>query len=225
MLSHGHCGEVPQEVPDATQRLLLGCGYRLPPGESSPVGREPTTLRRTNNPRLTDESPGSFGALVSIDPRRGCSEADTAKEAQAWTPIDGLRWLPGCFSSSFVTSIAALALFQPVLDDPVGYVAGSGSDNRIFFGAFLELLLIIANIGTAVVLFPAGPLAHLQGIQAVTGPLAPASSPVRRPGYRSLVRLRWVLGITGRVQRSTDPADIGPAQLEQPESLERKSRG
>jgi hypothetical protein len=31
--------------------------------------------------------------------------------------------------------------------------AGSGSDNRIFFGAFLELLLIIANIGTAVLLF------------------------------------------------------------------------
>ena len=41
---------------------------------------------------------------------------------------------------------------QPVLDDPVGYVTGSGSD--IFWGAFLELLLIIANIGTAVVLFP-----------------------------------------------------------------------
>jgi Domain of unknown function (DUF4386) len=58
------------------------------------------------------------------------------------------------FLITFITSIAALALFQPVLDDPVGYVAGAGSDNRIFFGAFLELLLIIANIGTAVVLFP-----------------------------------------------------------------------
>src|SRR5919198_1752227 len=58
------------------------------------------------------------------------------------------------FLLTFITSIAALGLFQPVLDDPVGYVAGAGSDNRIFFGAFLELLLIIANIGTAVVLFP-----------------------------------------------------------------------
>jgi hypothetical protein len=45
-------------------------------------------------------------------------------------------------------------LFQPVLDDPAGYIAGAGQDNRIFFGAFLELLLIVANIGTAVVLFP-----------------------------------------------------------------------
>ena len=41
-----------------------------------------------------------------------------------------------------------------VIADPVGYVAGVGSDNRILFGAFMELLLIIANIGTAVVLFP-----------------------------------------------------------------------
>jgi uncharacterized protein DUF4386 len=58
------------------------------------------------------------------------------------------------FLITFITAIAAVYLFQPVLDDPEGYIAGSGSDNRIFFGAFLELLLIIANVGTAVVLFP-----------------------------------------------------------------------
>jgi hypothetical protein len=58
------------------------------------------------------------------------------------------------FIITYITSIGALALFQPVLDDPVGYVTGSGSDNRIVFGAFLELLLIIANIGSAVVLYP-----------------------------------------------------------------------
>ena len=55
---------------------------------------------------------------------------------------------------TFVTSIPALALYQPVLDDPVGYVANGGSDSQIYFGAFLELLLIIANIGTAVVIYP-----------------------------------------------------------------------
>jgi hypothetical protein len=58
------------------------------------------------------------------------------------------------FLITFVTSIPALYLFQPVLDNPAGYIAGAGADNRIFLGAFLELLLIIANIGTAVVLFP-----------------------------------------------------------------------
>src|SRR5436190_4425464 len=58
------------------------------------------------------------------------------------------------FLITFVTSIPALALYQPVLDDPVGYVAGAGHDKQILFAALLELLLIIANIGTAVVIFP-----------------------------------------------------------------------
>jgi Domain of unknown function (DUF4386) len=55
---------------------------------------------------------------------------------------------------TFITSIPALLLYEPVLRDPVGYIAGAGHDHRILFGAFLELLLIIANIGTAVVIFP-----------------------------------------------------------------------
>ena len=58
------------------------------------------------------------------------------------------------FLITFATSIPALALYQPVLDDPVGYIAGAGHDTQILFAALLELLLIIANIGTAVVIFP-----------------------------------------------------------------------
>jgi len=58
------------------------------------------------------------------------------------------------FLITFVTSISALALFQSVLDDPAAYVAGGGKDNQIYLGAFLELLLILANVGTAVVLYP-----------------------------------------------------------------------
>ena len=55
---------------------------------------------------------------------------------------------------TFATSIPALLLYEPVLKDPVGYIAGAGHDKRILLGAFLELLLIIANIGTAVVIVP-----------------------------------------------------------------------
>ncbi len=58
------------------------------------------------------------------------------------------------FIVTFITSIPALALFQPVLDDPAGYIAGGGEDGQIHLGVLLELLLIIANIGTAVVLYP-----------------------------------------------------------------------
>ena len=58
------------------------------------------------------------------------------------------------FLITFITSIPALALYQPVLDDPAGYIAGGGEDSQIYLGVLLELLLIIANIGTAVVVLP-----------------------------------------------------------------------
>ena len=58
------------------------------------------------------------------------------------------------FLITFATSIPALWAFQPVLDDPAGYIAGGGADSRIFLGALLEAFLIFANIGTALVLFP-----------------------------------------------------------------------
>jgi Domain of unknown function (DUF4386) len=58
------------------------------------------------------------------------------------------------FLITFVTSIPALLLYETVLRHPVSYVAGAGHDKQVLFGALLELLLIIANIGTAVVLFP-----------------------------------------------------------------------
>ncbi len=55
---------------------------------------------------------------------------------------------------TFITSIGALALFQPVLDDPVGYITGGGKDNQIYLGALLEFFLVISNVGTAVALYP-----------------------------------------------------------------------
>jgi hypothetical protein len=57
------------------------------------------------------------------------------------------------FVITFITAIGAVILYDPVLHDP-GYVAGGGDDTRVFLGASLELLLIIANIGTALALFP-----------------------------------------------------------------------
>jgi hypothetical protein len=58
------------------------------------------------------------------------------------------------FIVTFVTSIpAALVLYTPVLDD-ANYIIGAGADTGVALGAFLEVLLIVANVGTAVALFP-----------------------------------------------------------------------
>jgi hypothetical protein len=56
---------------------------------------------------------------------------------------------------TFITSIPAqLILYAPVLHNPDYILGGGAADNGVASGAFLELLLIIANIGSAVVLFP-----------------------------------------------------------------------
>jgi hypothetical protein len=54
---------------------------------------------------------------------------------------------------TFVTSIPALALKGPVLNDP-NFILGSGGDSGVLWAGFLEVILALACIGTAVVLFP-----------------------------------------------------------------------
>jgi hypothetical protein len=55
---------------------------------------------------------------------------------------------------TFITSIPAFFVFYaPVLGDP-RYIVGAGADTSVALGALLEMILIIANIGTAVVLYP-----------------------------------------------------------------------
>jgi hypothetical protein len=68
-------------------------------------------------------------------------------EQQRIARIAGVLWI-----LTFITSIPAYLLYNPVLDD-AGFITGAGSEARVLVGAFLELLLIIANIGTAVVPF------------------------------------------------------------------------
>lgn len=58
------------------------------------------------------------------------------------------------FIITFLTSIPAALLFQSATDDPTGFIAGSGNENLIYLAVLLEFLLIIANVGTAVVLYP-----------------------------------------------------------------------
>lgn len=82
----------------------------------------------------------------------------TDRTAHATTPTDesmmrrarAAGWL---FIATFVTAIAGAALYDPVLND-ADFILGGGDAPAVRLGALFEILLIVANIGTAVVLFP-----------------------------------------------------------------------
>lgn len=57
------------------------------------------------------------------------------------------------FVLTFVTSIPAGLLYSPLVDQ-AGLIVSAGDEVRVRWGAFLEVILVIANVGTAVVLFP-----------------------------------------------------------------------
>src|SRR5918997_6246770 len=60
-------------------------------------------------------------------------------------------WL---FIVTFITSIpAAFYFYPPLLTDPT-YIVSAGADMRVKVGALLEVILVVAAIGTAVVLYP-----------------------------------------------------------------------
>jgi hypothetical protein len=73
-------------------------------------------------------------------------------------PMDPMRrtaYVVGVlFLVTYVTSIAAkFSLYPPFLDN-ADYILGSGEDTKVLWGAFAEMVLIFANIGTAVALYP-----------------------------------------------------------------------
>ena len=69
-------------------------------------------------------------------------------------PMDSLRktafWAGVLYLISFV-SIPTLILYGPVKE--AGYIAGAGPDTGVLIGGVLELIVGLAGIGTAVVLY------------------------------------------------------------------------
>jgi hypothetical protein len=105
------------------------------------------------------------------------------------------------FIITFITSISALALFQSVLDDPAAYIAGGGKDNQIYLGAFLDFLLVIANVGTAVVLYP---IARRQNEALAIGYVAARII----ESVFIAAGIIFVLGVVSLRQDSPDAADL-----------------
>jgi Domain of unknown function (DUF4386) len=105
------------------------------------------------------------------------------------------------FIVTFITSLSAVGLFQPVLDDPAAYIRGDGKDNQIYLGAFLEFLLILANVGTAVVLYP---IARRQNKTLAIGYVA---ARIIECVFLA-AGIMFVLGVVSLRQDSPDAADL-----------------
>ena len=81
-----------------------------------------------------------------------------ATKSSPRAPMDSMRRtalvVGVLFIITYITSIAAKFAFYPPFLENADYLLGDGEDTRVLWGAFLEMLLIIANIGTAVALYP-----------------------------------------------------------------------
>lgn len=64
-----------------------------------------------------------------------------------------------CYLITHVTSIGAVFLYDPVLNN-ASYVFGAGADSQIILGAIFDIILALAIVGTAVALFPIAKKQH-----------------------------------------------------------------
>lgn len=86
---------------------------------------------------------------MSIDRPVATGDNSVRRDAQRLGRLTGFLFL-----ITFATSIPPVVSFYvPALSDP-RFVLGGGFDTRLSLGALLELVLIVANIGTAVCLYP-----------------------------------------------------------------------
>jgi hypothetical protein len=90
----------------------------------------------------TTTSVGSRLSLTSL--RKGVQVNSTRKLALATGMF---------FIVTFIAAIGGLVLYGPVLNDP-NYIVGAGADTRVLLGAFSEVILAIAVIGTSLTMFP-----------------------------------------------------------------------
>src|SRR4051794_29874994 len=63
------------------------------------------------------------------------------------------RWAGWFMAITFLGSIPALLLYHSILHHP-NYILGTESAGKVELAAVLEVFVVIANIGVAVVMFP-----------------------------------------------------------------------
>jgi hypothetical protein len=81
------------------------------------------------------------------------TEPTSAKRRVPMTSLRKTALIAGVVYLITFISIPTLALYGPVRDDPI-YILGPGPDTSALIGAALEIVVALACIGTAVVLYP-----------------------------------------------------------------------
>ena len=126
----------------------------------------------------------------------GISQRASMESDQKYARIFGVL-----FILTFLTSIPAALLFQSITDDPAGYIAEGGNENQIYLAVLLEFALILANVGTAVVLYP---IARRQNKALAIGYVAARIIEC----VFIAAGIIFVLGIVSLSQDSPDAADL-----------------
>jgi len=129
----------------------------------------------------------------------------TSVTATATTPMSrnrSISLIAGLlFAATFITSIPAALLYDPALGNS-SFILGSGDEWKITVGAALELLLIAANIGTALVLYP---VLRRQSEVAALGWVA---ARIMESAFIAVGILTLLAVVTLRQQSDADPATL-----------------
>lgn len=114
------------------------------------ISTKPTAVpegdKHMNENSQTGTAEGDTHMASSVNYQRKESSVDSTRRTAV---VAGLFFL-----LTEVTAVAGLLLYNTVLHNANYIVAGPGGDSRVLLGAFSEAMLAIANIGTAVTLFP-----------------------------------------------------------------------
>ncbi|MEO6510046.1 MAG: DUF4386 domain-containing protein [Nocardioides sp.] len=109
------------------------------PAESHADQLPPTDTGRSHNPT---EEPAMTTTSITVPTAPTSTYRKTAL-------VVGLLFL-----LTYITAITAKFFFYPPMFENSDYIVSGGADGRLLWGAFSEIILVIANLGTAVALFP-----------------------------------------------------------------------
>jgi hypothetical protein len=126
-------------------------GYLLIRGKERRLAAD---ARRIGNVATEKKWPGSSRkrSIVMTQTVSKISQGDGDREEFQMSPLRKTAFVAGVLYLLTFVSIPTLFLYSPVKG--AGYILGSGPDTAVIVGSILEIIVALAGVGTAIVLFP-----------------------------------------------------------------------